>query len=336
MNYQFKELSIIAMEDYFLKKHVRDSTRIFYYAIQGKLFAELGDYDITDITPQTLQDFFDHEAEKGKPISRRTVGAWTKILNETFDYAIQHGIIEKTPMLNTIILPPAADFPEPDDRFLNENQIETLFLALSDNILYATIAETLLLSGLRIGELLALSQKDLIPEKNMIRVRHSLTRAIVDEKTVRVRYVVGEPKTRGSKRDVFVSPLFFVIIKNWTANIKTDGRMKKAAEKGNQDYIFINKNGDLFNYHTLEQNFRKYLTRHDISFKVTFHMLRHCYVSYMVGSQNGVTLEDISRQIGHKSIKTTYDVYYTQTNEMQRKLSVAGTSTFKKFTTLKK
>lgn len=335
MERRFEKVTKTALEHYFAETGVRDATKVFYYGLQRRLCNGLGRYNIEDITIEELQYFFDH-ANREKLISRRTIGGWLKILEITFDYALRKGLTTQIPALNTIILPPMAEMPDPDDRFLDDDKLQKMFLALSDNLLYSTIAEALLLSGLRIGELLALNKEDLSSERCMIRVRHSLTRIVVNRDTICVRYAVGEPKTRGSKRNVFVSPLFFTVIDQWQSAIRKDGRMKKALEKGNQNYIFINKNGDLFNYHTLQENFRKYLARHDIRFKVTFHMLRHCYVSYMVSAENGITLEDISRQIGHKSIKTTYDIYYTQTKEMQHKLSAAGTDTFRRFASIKK
>lgn len=330
-SYNFEDISRVAMEEHFLRKQSKDSTKVFYYSMMNKVIAALGDTDIRTIDAAMIQKFLNTAAIniEGKPVSRRVVGAWMTIFRITFKYAIRNHIIGLNPMATEeIFIPNVAEEPFPDDRFLTDAQIKIALQAVADNRLYITITKALLFSGLRIGELLALNKGDLVPERNIVRVCHSMTKAIVDGK--KVKYVVGDTKTKASRRNVYVSSIFFDVINSWMGFIKNDKRHSLAVEKGNHAYVFVNKNGDLFNYATLQHNYRRYLYQHDVHFRVTFHMLRHCYVSYML-DQDGIKIEDISRQIGHRSIKTTCDIYFSQTEKAQKQLVAASTETFKGF-----
>ena len=331
MKYTFGAIERVAMLEHYKRRHIRDSTKAFYRGLERRVLDAFGNYDIRTITIADIQGFLDCEADKaGRYVSRRTVTAWLTILHLTFNYAAKYGLIVKNPMQSEaedLIFPEVLPAPNPDDRFLSKDQLKQVLHAVAENDLYATLTQTLLVSGMRIGELLALRRSDLCPERNMVRIRHSITK-VVDEQSQKIKFVVGDTKTRASNRNSYVSPIFFALIRRWLQVMKADNRLAFAREKGNSGYIFLNKDGNTFNYATLQHNFRKYLRSHGISFRVTFHMFRHCYVSYMVCGENGLKLEDISRQIGHRSIKTTYDIYFSQTDQAQRKLIAAGTEAF--------
>lgn len=332
MKYTFGAIERVAMLEHYKRRHIRDSTKVFYGGLEHRILACFKDRDIRFISLSDIQDFLDRESNcGGKYASLRVVKGWITVFRLTFAYAVEKGIIAKSPMrTENLIFPEVLPAPDPDDRFLSKDQIKQVLHAVAGNDLYATLTQSLLISGMRIGELLAIRKSDLFPERNMVRIRHSMTR-VVDGESRKIKYVVGQTKTKSSSRNIYVSPLFFVVIKRWLCVMKVDDRLTFAEKNGTSQYVFLNKNGNTFNYATLQHNFRKYLRSHGISFRVTFHMFRHCYVSYMVCGENGLKLEDISRQMGHRSIKTTYDIYFSQTAQAQRRLADAGTETFREF-----
>ena len=50
-----------------------------------------------------------------------------------------------------------------------------------------------------------------------------------------------------------------------------------------------------------------------------FHMLRHTHATVLVSSSDELQIKDISERLGHASIKTTMDIYATNTEEMRVK-----------------
>lgn len=193
--------------------------------------------------------------------------------------------------------------PEPsskmEDHYLESGELKKLIKALPRED-HKLMTRFLALSGLRIGEAVALLDQD-------------VDQYIHVSKT----YCVGSgdysdtPKTRSSNRAVFIQPELAEVIRQIRAY-----RLRIQMQTGvRNDIFFPHDDGQIFNYDYYEHRIRFYslqsLGRH-----VNPHMLRHTHVSIL--AEKGIPLEVISARLGHRDSKITKDVYLHVTNKKKK------------------
>lgn len=86
-------------------------------------------------------------------------------------------------------------------------------------------------------------------------------------------------------------------------------KKKAALKRGVQfsEWVFANKKQKIFERVGLHKDFKKCLEETGIKRNIRFHDLRHTYATTRL--LRGHNIGDISYQLGHSSVKITYDVY---------------------------
>ncbi|MBQ7308268.1 MAG: site-specific integrase [Clostridia bacterium] len=188
-------------------------------------------------------------------------------LNDIFTKAYNNRIVDFNPMLAVIRPKYESVVKEP----VNNNVLEQIKKAVKN-----TDIENLVLfclyQGTRIGEALALEYEDIDFVNNKI---------IINKTNYKEH--IGTPKTKKSNR---VIPLFERTRE--LLNIKDNGRIFKI------------------NYNTAFKRFKEITREHNLK-DITFHTLRHCFVSQC--NELGINQKQISEWVGHSSMKITDQVY---------------------------
>ena len=144
---------------------------------------------------------------------------------------------------------------------------------------------------MRLGELKALKWEDIDFNKRSIEVRRSCRRGrITDTKNHK-------------RRRVDMTPL----LSNTLKQLET--RQKMAALKRGQpvpEWVFANKKGQIFIRVPFENALNQCLKAAKLR-RIRIHDLRHTYATTRL--LRGHNVGDVSYQLGHSSIKMTYDVY---------------------------
>ena len=155
------------------------------------------------------------------------------------------------------------------------------------------LTQFLSLTGLRIGEALALNDKDVDLKNNNISVTKTLY--IADS-------IVTDPKTYASNRDVYIQPELRKVIKNYLQYRNTTLKLRKIKSV----LFFIDDNGDFMHYDAYRKQLR--LAAATVTTKkVTPHILRHTHASLLMSQ--GVNIDTISRRLGHEDSKITKEIY---------------------------
>lgn len=165
------------------------------------------------------------------------------------------------------------------------------------------MTEFLALSGLRIGEAIALEFDDIDFRKKNIRV---------DETRDANNHVTTSAKTGTSMRDVFMQPELETVCKAIRAYTLKQ-RFKYHFQKR---LFFCDVNGDYLKY----DSYRQYLgdaSERTIGRRVTPHTLRHTHTSLMAAA--GVDLETISRRLGHADSRITRAIYMHVTDALKER-----------------
>jgi integrase/recombinase XerC/integrase/recombinase XerD len=144
------------------------------------------------------------------------------------------------------------------------------FCAVRDNV----IIELLFLTGVRIGELVALDVRDVDIANRRLRITGRGTRE---------RYV-------NLTSDVVAEALREYLI------LRSDRPV-------NNDALFVGRSGTRLTIYSIENIFKKHVRLAEIKRHVTPHALRHTMAAMMVNS--GANLRDVQEVLGHASILST-------------------------------
>lgn len=186
-----------------------------------------------------------------------------------------------------------------DHKFLEKSELSTLLDAMCVKHWHYLTA-LMVLSGLRVGEALALTMNDIDFANKVIHITKTYDA---------VNQTVTTPKTPTSNRDVFMQPELEDLMHEICND--TNQRKKLCGFRGN--LLFCDKNGQYLRYYA----FNKYLKETSSSAlgrPITTHVLRHTHVSLL--AEAGVPLETITRRVGHEDSDITKRVYLHVTNRM--------------------
>lgn len=170
---------------------------------------------------------------------------------------------------------------------------------------WAAVTKVMALSGMRIGELIALNKSDVIFSKHIIRVNktYDYVNSVLE----------NGAKTAASNREIYMQPELEKAMQD-LKQIQHDFLVKSGAHPNN--ILFLSEpNGDYMQYSTynkyLRENGQRILGRD----KITTHVLRHTHVALL--AENGVPLDEISARIGHSDSSVTRDVYFHVTKRLE-------------------
>ena len=170
----------------------------------------------------------------------------------------------------------------------------------------ALLIEFMSLTGLRIGELLALRYCDYDKEKATININGTLQYFYKNGSDIKR----GTPKNIYSVRDVTLDARCVKILNS----IITDNKRQSLWFKGyeEQGYIFTAKRGNPYDM----QYINKLLKQVHIEGKhLTTHIFRHTHISIL--AELGIPLKAIMQRVGHNDPATTLSIYTHVTQHMK-------------------
>ena len=156
--------------------------------------------------------------------------------------------------------------------------------------------EVLYWCGLRIGELLALSLSDIDFEGGIISVTKTYNQ-------LSGREIISTPKTPSSVRKVSMPAFLVDELKEYIGLL--------YEPKEDQRIFQISKS-------KINSNFHKLSDQAGLK-RITIHGLRHSHVSLLISKKYDIF--EVSKRIGHKSVKTTQDIYGHLFDDVQKSIA---------------
>ncbi len=175
------------------------------------------------------------------------------------------------------------------------------FLAAIRGEKYESVYVLALCTGLRLGELLALQQKDLDLDRATITVNGTLQR-------FGGRLHILPPKSRASRRTLALSR---------NARRALGMQLARAAvfEKSDDSLLYVSTVGTALEPRNVLRVFQRHLRAAGIP-RRRFHDLRHTFATLLL--EQGVHHRVVMEILGHSSISTTLDIYSHVSLDLQR------------------
>lgn len=231
---------------------------------------------IKDITSKDIQI---HINEIGRLYPSLKVSQTQRLIyNLCFKFARKSGYVSESPVFDIECHGKKTRRPVPNQETLNliKCNIDAPFGIFPFLILY---------TGLRRGEALALTAKDIDFENDRIYVTKSIY-------YLNNKPFVKEPKTESGIRSVPLLAPLKEILKDYC--------------KKNKGYLFADDNGDPLPDYRVEDLLIAYRKKTGADF--TPHQLRHAYATVIL-YENGVAAKDAQAILGHAQVSTTLDIY---------------------------
>lgn len=241
-----------------------------------------------------------------------------------YKYDRTNSIVEKTKIFMNIILkyaykknyttqPPAHRLDiswkkdttkSTENKFLEDDELEAVLKeARKHNERYADIFELQYLTGMRMGEALALQPKNIKHEGKYYYIQVNGTLIYASLK-IADYYKQSTPKTESSVREVLLPDRAVEIVNKWSKG-------KKPS-----DFLF-SMNGRLFNPPILNRLLKTIKSDLNLHKKLTTHTFRHTNISKL--AEMGVPLYIIQERVGHADERITQQIYLHVTNKAKKK-----------------
>ncbi len=177
-------------------------------------------------------------------------------------------------------------------KFLRPQEIEDLMSAPDDSpagLRDRAMLELLYASGIRAGEIVKLSYKDIDLEAGEIRIREG--------KGGKDRIALLGGAAKEAIQEYFLA-----------------GRPQLAAQSrsGKSDAFLLNKFGEHLSDRGVRRTFDKYVSAVGARLKITPHVLRHSFATHLL--ENGADLRSVQELLGHANLATT-QIYTHVTTE---------------------
>ena len=278
--------------------------------------SSIADIPIQKVEVYQLQDFMN----KQKDYANSYIDKIYEMLGSVFKEAIKREIISKNPLLN-VLKPKSTKQDKKIDSLTIEEQ--KAFVAELKTEQYKNIFLLALHSGMRIGEILALTPDNIDFNKKLIHITNTLTK----NKNGKVK--IGEKtKTYESNRDIPITIILEPILK--------ECMLSYIPNENN--LLFCHYNGSIISPSTINTQFKKICKNANIKVittkkkkgvdsdgndkfvnlktsMVNTHMLRHTYATRCI--EAGVPAEVLQKLLGHKNISITINTYTTIFNKFK-------------------
>ena len=297
----------------FMKNKLERSTYELYEFLYNKNISPvIGKILMEDIKPYHCQLVVNEMTSKGySPSYVRKTASVAKCL---FLSATENDVIVKSPYVSTISLPKLVT-KETD--YLTLEMVNQFLDPIKTRCEYALQFRLVLETGLRAGELEALTFDAIDFENGVIHVKQSL------HYLQSSGFYVGNCKTDSSNRDIPMSDEAREILKE--AIDRRNTRKKVLPEWA--DFIFTSRQGKPIHTHLYDKSLYNIATKRMHVKPFSMHDLRRTFstLCYNAGCKD----KDIAMIMGHSNVQTTYK-HYIKTDIKNAKIAINKLSEYKK------
>jgi len=271
-----------------VQHRVRPRTLVSYKEHVVRAMDVIGDIPLTEVTTADIERVY--AALRARGLAPKTVLNSHRILRAAFTEAVEDAALRTDNPVIRKLAPKTSRFeikpPTP-------GEVKKIFAA-ADATLYGPVVRLAALTGMRLGELLALSWDDVDLQRATLHIRASTT------KTQRGRVIDLDGQAEELLRQ----------------HEERQGEAIKAfgPAYADKNSVFANGVGKRIDPANLERAWRAICRKAGVEYR--FHDLRHLHASELL--RHGVHPKVVQERLGHASITMTLDTYSHLIPSMQR------------------
>lgn len=264
-----------------MSQRLRENTvRTKDYIVELKVLPYFGEKQIVDITAADIRRWQNSLMKEG--YSQTYLKTINNQLSAIFNYAVKYYDLPRNPCTQAGSM---GKGKAEEMQFWTQDEFETFVEFIKDKPVSYYAFLTLYWTGIRLGELLALSLADFNAEERTLSITKSYQR-------IKGRDVVTEPKTVKSKRVITLPDFLVTELEEYT------GRLYGIM--ANDRLFCITKS-------YLEKEMMRGVELSGVK-KIRLHDLRHSHASLLI-SKLGAQPNLVAERLGHEKIQTTLSTY---------------------------
>lgn len=279
----------------FKKKHfknIKPNTQVQYSTSINKIKRYAYDIPLNKVNANYIMNLLDDIAVSDVNYNAHLgcIKTFLKVLY-TLDYIDNISFLDKLKKKKRTV--------KQETMYLEQEEIDIIISELTDYPFYKNIIEFLVNTGLRFGELLALTFDDI--EGNILDIN----------KTLNINRETNSPKTQSSNRKISLNEKCIEIIEKQKL-MKKNNKIIYKTYNDSKNLIFPNLHGRYITPCHFRKNLKKLVS---VDFKI--HSLRHTHASLCI--DKGIPIEYISKRLGHEDTRVTRRIYIHKTQKQQKK-----------------
>lgn len=283
-----------------IRREVSDASYANYERIvRQHILPQLGEAVVDYLTVADLHDFLDGKLHNGRldgkgGLSRKTVADISRVLNAGLKLvnwgpdlsAGRHAFVKSM-------------HPKQDTETLTDRQVVILTEYLTENLDRSNAGFLLCLyTGIKLSEICALRDSDFLLEEDRLQIRRTLQRVTMRSNSTDSgdrQDTVAYDLIDSGYRDLALATRLSMLL--WTLLRSGDGTA----------YFLTGADDAPLGPRTYQYRFQSVLDSCGLPPVVNFHMLRHTFALMWISG--GGDLGELSRALGHSSVKTTQSRY---------------------------
>lgn len=289
---------------------VKRSTHINHTIYVNKIFSYIDKaLPIADLTAVTLEDVL-HKVYYVENLSYSYIRATFTTMKAIYKHAKRKKLIPSLIDFEDIEIKKKpfshSDIAKKQNKFLDAVELKETLMQLSKiDSRISLLFEFVSLTGLRIGELLALRYSDYDKENATININGTIQYDYKNSSEIKR----GTPKNIYSVRNVSLSDRAVSILDS----IMLENKRRSLWFEGYIDhgYIFTSSRGNPYDIQFLNRRLKGV---HIEGKHLTTHIFRHTHISML--AELGVPLKTIMQRVGHNDPNTTLSIYTHVTKSM--------------------
>lgn len=317
-----------------LKRGVKDSTfQNYVYMYEMFIMPTFGKKRVVQVQRSDIKRFYNGLVDQ-KLLKISTVDNIHNVLHQVFQVAVDDNYIRQNPTDRMLKELRVAHGHEIEKRkALTLEQQELFFNYMKNTPQYRhwyPVFYIMANTGMRVGELTGLRWQDVDMENGIISVNHTLV-YYNHRDELGTYFSINTPKTEAGCREI---PMVagvkeaFEMIREYQQEV---GIQSKARIDGYEDFIFVNKDGNMQHHGTLNKAIKRIcrdcndqvLLEQGIESNPVLlpnfscHILRHTFATRLC--ESGINIKVIQDVLGHVDVSTTMDIYVDVMNETKKR-----------------
>lgn len=294
----------------FKKPKITDTTFLWYMRYANThIIPVIGSMKISAVEPIHVQKLLNGMINNKR--AARTVNGVRQTLGQMFRFAVENDILSKNPVEFTTGMSKRKEQRDKNSKVLTPEQRQAVLAAAENHPILKPMVKTLMFTGMRIGELLALRWRHVNFEAGTITIEDAVIREYdFDEngKANNQRSLISFTKTQASVRTFKAAEIVMVTLRNHLNECAVNECEKGISFTAQNDFVFSTRKGELRTYQGFSSIFSRFKKDNGFTdFELHAHTMRHTFATILL--EEGENPKTVQMLLGHKDVETTLGIY---------------------------